>query len=792
MKRNLLYILGVVCLMTSCVEENFENHGLSSMAGKEVVFSADMNDGPVTRTNYGDPVTNTSGTTTAFKVNWADNDYVLVYCVDSKTSGKYEVVPATGENGEYLNYAEDLVKDGEHGVQWSDEETSTFVAVYPAKNSSISEDGVITTNISSVQNNVFEPIYGTDGTTVTGWKGKAFDNDANSPTMTNGIMFARTVASPKVTDENGNQTTTTNTVNLRFKPYSSVLKFDFAGYSTNTESSIKTIYVQKVELTAPVAVAGQFDLTVSKTGASAAVEACTTSSSTSTITLNTILPGGTYVPLQVGQSLEFDIFTIPSGDHKLTEAWTVKLTTDHGDFTYKLKPASTTENKLAAGKINKINVPSLNVVNTTPWDYSKWMTYIPTPVYLSELSVPGAWYCMDSGYQNTTDIATLYNAGIRAFNIDCRVTKKTSANDHSLLGRWGADDEWNDSNYTSNAYLACAGTEGNTGISIPYIGSAQNLEDGKYVADIITSICEIAQKNPKEYVVIVFTFAEKPKTVSDQYEYGSVRADYITEQLNTILSADAIKNYLYTNVTKNTTIEDVINSGKNVIVKINHSNVDFATSTSPSFTMPAGHMASFASMAMDGYIQTGVTNIISGLTTNSSPYYGYYAKIQSYPIYNGKATTDLTYYFHQAQNTSSDKTRGNTTFNAIPTLGQRMDAIDDIIKKSIEIYDASTHNAWFQLGIGGSINGSNQKGVSDVLNPYLQGVIEAKIEKDPSPVGIVLMNHATDANGHAIQLVKDIIEMNGKFYLKRKGGDIITGNEGDNDGGIDEGEGEEL
>lgn len=790
MKRNLLYVLGVVCLMTSCVEENFENHGLSSMAGKEVVFSADMNDGPVTRTNYG-PVTNN-----AFKVNWADNDSVLVYCIDSNTSGKYEVVPGVDENGEYSNYAESLVKDGEHGVKWSDEETSTFVAVYPAKNSSISEGGVITTNISSVQNNVFEPIYGTDGTTVTGWKGKAFDNDANSPTMTNGIMFARTVASPVVKDENGNQISTTNTVNLRFKPYSSVLKFDFAGYSTNTESSIKTIYVQKVELTAPVAVAGQFDLTVSDTGANAAVTACSTTSSTTTITLNTILPGGTYVPLQVGQSLEFDIFTIPSGDHKLTEAWTVKLTTDHGDFTYKLKPASTTENKLAAGKINKINVPSLNVVNTTPWDYSKWMTYIPTPVYLSELSVPGAWYCMDSGYQNTTDIATLYNAGIRAFNIDCRITKKADTNDGSywllILGTQYYEKVWDDAtDYPDHAYLACAGTELNSGISISENITVQSLTDGNYVSDVVKSICSIAQQNKDEYVIIVFTYAEKPKTVSDA-KYGSVRADYITEQLNAVLNTEGIKEYIYTNVTKDTTIEDVLNSGKNVIVKINHSNVDFATSTTPSFSMPTGHMASFASMAMDGYIQTGVTNIISGLTDNASPYYGYYAKMNKYPIFNGNTETDLTYYFHQAQKTSRDTTRVNTTFNAIPTLGQRMDAIDDIIEKSVDIYDASTHNAWFQIAIGGGIDGGNQTGVSDVLNPYLQGVIEAKIENDPSPVGIVLMNHATDADGKAIQLVKDIIEMNGKFFLKRKGGDIITGNVGDNEGGTEEGEGEEL
>jgi hypothetical protein len=194
-------------------------------------------------------------------------------------------------------------------------------------------------------------------------------------------------------------------------------------------------------------------------------------------------------------------------------------------------------------------------------------------------------------------------------------------------------------------------------------------------------------------------------------------------------------------------------------------------------------MASFGSMAMEGYIQNGVTNIIAELTTSTSPYYGYYAKIQDYPIYNGKTASGLTYYYHQAQNTSSDKTRNNKTYGAVPTLGQRMDAIDDIIEKSTEIYDASTHDAWFQIGIGGTIDGKSQSGVSDVLNPYLSTKIEDKMADDPSPVGIVLMNHATDGDGNPIQLVKDIIEMNGKFYLKRKGGDITTGTDNDSGGG---------
>ena len=153
----------------------------------------------------------------------------------------------------------------------------------------------------------------------------------------------------------------------------------------------------------------------------------------------------------------------------------------------------------------------------------------------------------------------------------------------------------------------------------------------------------------------------------------------------------------------------------------------------------------------------------------------------------------MKYYYHQAQNTNSDVTRDNKTYSSVPTLGQRMDAIDNIIVKSTEIYDASSHNAWFQMGIGGSIDGGNPSGVSSVLNPYLSKKIEEKMEDDPSPVGIVLMNHATTTNSDekivGIQLVNDIIAMNGKFYLKRKGGDITTGtdnNSGGGDGEMDE------
>ena len=74
MKRNLIYIIGVVCMMTSCVEENFrqeEHH-----QGEEVLFSARLK-GAVTRTLYDESQIATS--TGSVKVNWVHEDLISIY-----------------------------------------------------------------------------------------------------------------------------------------------------------------------------------------------------------------------------------------------------------------------------------------------------------------------------------------------------------------------------------------------------------------------------------------------------------------------------------------------------------------------------------------------------------------------------------------------------------------------------------------------------------------------------------------------------------------------------------------
>lgn len=805
MKRNLLYIaiMGVVCLVASCAEDNFEP--IVSTPGEDVVFAINANSNPMTKTLYG-PEVNTNGETDAImdstQIYWVHGDSISVYgstCLAGRKQAVYSVSTAVlddngNETDEIIttqNYASLLKKRGETGVQWG-EGSSNFYAVYPSSDAvSFTDDGVITASINATQNYIFE--LGNNTTTVTEgtathtvkiWEGTHFGSDRANPSMQNAIMFARTE----------NASPTADAVNLLFKPFSTVLKLRFLGFLSSLGTNAKA-YVQNITITAPYDIAGDFTFSTSGSGATATAEVKSSTNTSKSITINTLLPGGGYLPLENLQAVEFNVFTIPAAGIKISEndTWTITVQVQgYKPFTYTLKP-KTAGNvyTLEPSKIHKIQIPHYTSLTTEPWDPTQWITQIPKPVYLSELSVPGAWYCMDDGYQgsiglgsdtqtytstdkNNNSTATswytvtnsgngiddglenLYFNGVRAFNIDCRISKSEDTNDGWFPG---TESTWTDSNYKDgNSYLACSGTEKWDGFS-----SAQYVNDGVYVSDALKALVELAKAHPEEYIVVVITFAEKPKENSRGI-YGTVNPVYITEQLNIILSTSGIVEYLYTDITPNTTIEDVISSGKNVIVKINHSNVDFATSTNPSFAMPAGIMASFASMAMSGYIHNNVTDI------TQAEYASYYKTMQSYPIYNGKTANNMTYYYHQAQKTESSTTASGSTY---PSVYDRLAAVDSVLVYATKIYDNSSHNALFQIGIGGSVDDSPST-LAKTINPEVQKLIEEKLENDPSPLGFVLMNEALNTT-YGLPLVNAIMEMNGKFYLNREGGQINTG-----------------
>lgn len=771
MKRNILYIIGLSCLFASCVEEKFNDP--QADPGKEVRFSVTVEEDLATKTIYGEE--STVNGVTSVPVNWIEGDKISVYgetC--SIKQAEYEV--KTG--GNVQNFASSLDKTGSAGVQWGDQATSDFYAVYPSTNASFKttgEETVATTSISSTQNNVFELSNGT-------WVGKHFGDDASNPSMHEAIMYARTEgASP--TDNNGNPTD----VKLHFKPFTTVLKFRFVGYTSNL--SDPTVYVQNITVTAPdgVAIAGKFDLDIEGSGSNAsatAVASKTEGETSNTISVNTILPGGTYLPLQPNQAVEFNVFTIPQGYsmNGTDKLWTVTINTQgHGSFTYKMKPLNNATYNLVAGQIHKVKVPNLQINTKIEWDPENWITQIPTPVYVSELSVPGAWYCTNSAYQNTTDIKAQYSKGIRAFNIDCRMTIKKTLDCDNFNG-------YTYSNYTNgDIVLVCAGSEKEH----TTIGIANGvMDDFTTVATVLENIAK--EVKPTEYVVVVLTIAEQAKKNSSKV-YGTIDPMITLAAINDLINekGEDFKIYGYTELTKNktitsnTTIKEVLN---HIILKINANTI--ATSNTQlsgvsgfiNYANVPNTLISYASMSpeTEGQVVKGVFN-----------------EMQDAPIYWGKSSSDLTFYFHQAQRTTS-----NNVETEYPTYEERTSAIDDIIKKSSEIYSSKKHNSWFQIGIGGyqldtdaGIFGdkADQAAVPKVLNPYLYGKIYSKMNTDPSPVGIVLMNHCTDETKYTAtvdgndysassqDLVKAIIEMNGKFYLNREGNSVTTG--GTNDSG---------
>lgn len=802
MRKISVYILGVLLVAVSCVNE--QNFGVTASFGDEVKFSAEMGQSVATKTLYG------ADSPDAIKVKWVNGDKVKIFGTTCAVQESDYVISVEGKNtpnsDDGKNTADGLTKTGEAGVQWGTAESSDFIAIYPSDKAEFTQNGndvTVLSTIPSEQNYVFTSSASDNGNR---WEGTNYSTDRNNPTMGDAIMYAYTSAKKSDTS-----------VPLTFNPLTTVLKFRFMGYEYGSELvDGETIYVQSITVTAPeveddtYAISGDFRIGFSN--GKPVVEPAGNNSNT--ITLTTMLPNGLYLPITAGEAVDFNVFTVPLDGQNIggsvkreenlikTDAegkqiavkrfsceypWKITINTQgHGSFTYTTIPNDERINNLLVGstleidpyalvpgKIHKIKVPEILVDKAVNWNPENWITQIPPPVYVSELSLPGSWYSVLSAYQNNTDLTVQYNAGIRAFNLDCRL----SYGDVNTTATQGRGD----------LRLVVAGTDVFTGLT------GTTLNPGDLVIDKLKTIASLIPDD--EFVVVVLTIAEKPLSRSgifDDYSFGTVDPSQVIPAIKKMLEENANDLSLYTGeFSSMTTIDDVLGS---MIVKINTNN-----STISKYSYPDCSLVSFASMAMSAWNTT--SDNITDLTSD------YYTKMQTEPMYWGNTATDLTYYYHQAQRTTSGEntydesgnligTNYSTTYqvSGVPTMQMRKDAVKDIISKSKAIYDAGSHNGWFQLGLGGykknSDNDDDENShhiVANAMNGYVNDLILAKMDSDPSPVGIVLMNHCTadrnviDQEGNSsvikndgIDLVKSIIAMNGKFYLNRLGANETT------------------
>ena len=744
--------LAAVAIAASCKEELNPDKPINANPGDEVVFGAALPG--KTKTVYGEE------TSTGFPIYWVNGDKVRVaspQCMSGRNSAEYQIAVASTTQ----NFATSLTKTGDAGVQWGDAESADFYSIYPSSASTaLTVDGNSVTTTLHV-----------DATQFASTTDKGTSYYAQPAEMGNVVMYAKTAS-----------VTSGSTVELHYTPFSTVLEFEINAPSEPVADKQTEITIQSLTLTAPAGttIAGDFGFTF-PTGETTtpSIEAATGGSNT--ITMH-FLDNNKYTTVlsTTKTTLKAKMCLMPISGN--LAGWKIEVNTSAGTFSKKLAAIDSkgTETTLAPGKVHKIKLPTLNYASQE-WVYSTadWITSLPdyTNIYLSELSLPGAWYAGSTegvsdgtGYQATSSISELWAAGVRTFAVECR----------SYTPRSGILGLGNLRNSTpTRIALSGTGTEKNGAYTSPELGSAT------YISSIISSVAGTIK--PDEYGVLVLGYADGGSGGHRALDYQY----FINGIANEITRSGATNIYSGT-IDKNTTVNDVlgkliikVNVDKNITIGSYGSNQNYLISYNPFLLQISTDASTFAHpYYSDLYWKTWSNDYKTASQLSGN---------QNIPA------DKFIWVFSSANRTHADVTDGSTY--DIPTYSDRQTALGAMMTFSKTVYERSNHNVWFYFNCGGTQANASTDGRNDpdpsptafasTMNSWLLETINAK--KDPSPLGIVMFNQCTNSQYKGPEIIKAIIEMNSKFYLKHAGtsggstGGSASGNEAQNDATLENG-----
>lgn len=726
--RYILLSLAAVAIAASCKEELNPDKPIDANPGDEVVFGAALPG--KTKTVYGEEIK------TGFPIYWVNGDKVRVaspQCMSGKNTAEYAVAVESATQ----NYATKLTKTGDTGVQWGDAEKADFYSIYPSSASTkleVNGESVTTTlHVDATQ-------FASTSTKNNGTSDYFYAQPAE---MGNVVMYAKTAG-----------VTNGSTVELHYTPFSTVLEFEINASDKVVAGKQTEITIQSLTLTAPTGttIAGDFgfnfdgpSITPAATGGSNAITMHFLDNNQYTTVLST-----------TKTTLKAKMCLMPVSGVESILGWKIAVNTSAGTFSKTIKDTDLTgkNTALAPGKVHKIKLPTLNYASQE-WVYTldRWIPTLPdyTNIYLSELSLPGAWYAgSDEAYQATNNITTLWNAGVRAFAVECRTNSTLT---------W---DGWTPS------YICISGTGANN----PATGA---YRDGTNITTVLENIKTALANHKDEYAVLVLSYADGGSGGHRDKDHA-----YFLQGVANALSG--YTDIVYSGpITKNTTIDDV--KGK-LIVKVN---ID-ANLTIGNYT---------ASNALISY-NPFLLQISTDASTFAHPYYSdlYWSGwADSYKtcaqvstltgITDAEASSKFIWVFSSANRTHADVTDGSTY--DIPTYSDRKTALGAMMTFSKRVYELSHHNVWFYFNCGGTqATSSTSKNPSptafaSTMNGWLLDQLQIKIgdkvnsngvlAPDPSPLGIVMFNQCNGDNAtyHGADIIKAIIEMNSKFYLKHAG-----------------------
>lgn len=760
----------------ACVEEPELN--VNPQDSSDVQFGLSLGNGIDTRTVYGEEANN------SFPIYWVNGDKVLIaspQCLEGRNSAEFEVACSTATQ----NYADALTKTGDAGVQWGDTTPADFYSIYPSVGSSL----VVSNNEIVANLQVASTQYAETSASTGGFYAQPKD-------MGNVMMYAYT---PGV--ERG------KTVNLRYKPFSTVIEFTIKAPTEQVAGQIQEITVQSLTLAAPTgtSIAGSFEFKFPAQNTDGEPSVKNISNGSNAITLHFVEDNQYQTVLTPSNpTLKAKMCVMPISGISSMKDWTISVTTSVGTFTKKIVDGAGINTALTPGKVHKMTLPTLKYKDGE-WNYGTedWITSLPDyrNIYVTEISLPGAWYAgtpTDQNYQATDDIQTLWDAGVRAFAVETKTMSGESSGQVNPNGVVISGLGSNNGSFAGGKNSLHGDTEGANGAAYRlYRGLSSG--NGTRLRTIITNVANAV--NPPEFGVLVISYADGGDGGRRYVDYGAW-LQMLYEEFNALDST--VKENIYQgDLSANTTVNDVI--GK-LIIKVN---IDAYIAESGSVTTyKNGNWIQTGDWPWEGYFEQVVdkhyeyeyaNNLPALFSYNpflqqmdnpdfSKPYYSnLYWKTwdDDYRGYTAEfnENSGFTWCFSSANRTQTNPAEGATANSTIPTYAQRQAALGAMMTMSKQIYDASTHNVWFYFNCGGteatSSSSSNPSptAFATTMNKWLKEQIDAKNNTtDGSPLGIVMFNQCTGSNTtyYSEDIINGIIEMNSQFYLKHAG-DNVTG-----------------
>ena len=692
MKTKKYFIMFALALLV-CSCQDDEQGSVQPTPGQDVKFGVSLEQNS-SRTIYGPE--NNKG----FPIYWVEGDEVIVSSPNCANDGGVgSAIYKVHVDIETQNYASSLEKTKETGVRWGSNETGDFYSVYPVSSSHTklgSDYKTVTLTMPAQQ----------DNNIVTEDDARIIRSDMRSC-----FMYAA---------ETGVQSG--ETVNLKYKPLSTALRFTLRGPQTGDPVTINYV---RIYAPAGTYISGTYNVDLSTaTDEKLPTMKIVDGLGRNYVTMNAAdASTGAYLTLAQYEEIEMNAFLLIADNTVMTDEWYIEIGTSSGKSYKKYLDTSAPDDKrtLVPGKVHRLS-EALPPLASDAWNASNWMANLQRNVYLSEISIPGSWYSLDQDYQS--DIRTVegqYNIGVRAFHFDTRWIAERSGN--FITGY----------TYTPTD-LGIAGTADNYD---PNEGRYLQSTDNPMTFE--TALGQVVEKvKSDEYMVVMCTFAQ------GSAQYGDWRkeiSDACDKYPGKIVEASSIN--------KNTVVGDVL--GKVIVIVNTYTEGEVANSKCMFFNM-------------------------SLLLDKDFPTYDYYEK----PLYWYNITpSGITMYGTHAQATNDFDQSGSYDSDRqsyVPTIDERKTQLQNILTWSQNNYAMgnSEHNNWIYMGLGGYaipssiIDSDNYEAVStgaNGLNTWLGAKVEEMYDNEAYyPVGIVLMNFVGSSNtSKDLSLVQRILEMNNMY-----------------------------